>query len=189
MQLLLNPFHITIFRRGKLYVFGETLLDKGTGTKSWKERGVGDFKLLKHRESNRIRALMRQEKTLKLLVNHFVDPRITLTPNVSNEKSWVWVAFDFSEGKLEETTFAIRVSTPEIAKEFKAAFESAQQEMKKLLAGADATEGKDEADEAAEAIEKLGVKEEATPVEASSTETVSAEAAAAPSDAAAEAEK
>lgn len=153
-------------QRGKLYVFGETLLDKGTGNKSWKERGVGEIKLLKHRESNRIRVLMRQEKTLKLLVNHFLDPRIVLTPNVGNEKSWVWVAFDFSEGKLEETTFALRFGTVDFAKEFKAAFEAGQEEMKKLMAGLDSSEGAKEADEAAEAIEKLGVKDEAAPAEA-----------------------
>jgi Ran-binding protein 1 len=150
-------------QRGKLYLFGETLLDKGTGNKSWKERGVGEVKLLKHRETNRIRVLMRQEKTLKLIINHFLDPRIVLTANVGNEKSWVWVAFDFSEGKLEETTFALRFSTPEIAQEFKAAFQAGQEEMKKLMAGEDAKEGKAEADEAAEAIENLTVKDEATP--------------------------
>ena len=35
------------FRRAKLFTFGETLLNKGTGTKSWNEKGVGDVKLLK----------------------------------------------------------------------------------------------------------------------------------------------
>lgn len=34
-------------KRGKLYTFGESLLNKGTGTKSWNERGVGQIKLLK----------------------------------------------------------------------------------------------------------------------------------------------
>lgn len=96
-------FHIVILRRGKLFVFGETLLDKGTGNKVWKERGVGEVKFLKHRENNRIRVLMRQEKTMKLLINHFLDPRIVLTPNVGSDKSWVWVAFDFSDGTLIET--------------------------------------------------------------------------------------
>lgn len=97
-------------RRGKLFVFGETLLDKGTGNKTWKERGVGDIKFLKHKESQRIRVLMRQEKTMKVIVNHFLDPRIVLVPNSGNDKSWVWVAFDFSEGELVET-----VSNPDRA--------------------------------------------------------------------------
>lgn len=46
---------------------------------------------------------MRQEKTMKVIANHFLDPRITLTPNAGNDKSWVWVAFDFAEGELVET--------------------------------------------------------------------------------------
>lgn len=79
------------------------MLDRGTGNKSWKERGIGDFKLLKHKEHGRIRALMRQEKTMKIIVNHFVDPRIQLVPNAGNDKSWVWVAFDFAENELIET--------------------------------------------------------------------------------------
>lgn len=101
-----------LIRRGKLFIFGETLLDKGTGNKTWKERGVGDFKLLKHKENGRIRALMRQEKTMKIIVNHFVDPRITLTPNVGNDKSWVWVAFDYADNELIETVSVLSFSLP-----------------------------------------------------------------------------
>jgi Ran-binding protein 1 len=147
-------------QRGKLFVFGETLLDKGTGNKVWKERGVGEVKLLKHRENNRIRVLMRQEKTMKLLINHFLDPRIVLTPNVGSDKSWVWVAFDFSEGSLIETTFALRFSSAEIAQEFKKEFEKGQSEMSRLMAGLDETEGKEEVDEATKAIESLAIKKE-----------------------------
>ena len=42
---------------------------------------------------------------MKIIVNHFLDPRITITPNAgSTDKSWVWVAFDFSDGaNLVET--------------------------------------------------------------------------------------
>lgn len=46
---------------------------------------------------------MRQEKTMKVIANHFLDPRILLTPNVGNDKSWVWVAFDYSDEELIET--------------------------------------------------------------------------------------
>eukprot|EP01040_Poterioochromonas_malhamensis_P002853 gene2853-3037_t len=153
-------------QRGKLFIFGETLLDKGTGNKTWKERGVGDFKLLKHKENGRIRALMRQEKTMKIIVNHFVDPRITLTPNVGNDKSWVWVAFDYADNELIETTFAIRFASAEIAQEFKKEFTKAQEEMKSLVAGLDSKEGSKEADEAAKAVESLSVGEKSIEGEA-----------------------
>jgi len=36
----------------------------------WKERGLGLVKLLKHKENQKIRLLMRQEKTLKIRANH-----------------------------------------------------------------------------------------------------------------------
>lgn len=157
-------------QRGKLFVFGETMLDKGTGNKTWKERGIGDFKLLKHKDNGRIRALMRQEKTMKIVVNHFVDPRINLVPNVGNDKSWVWVAFDFAENELIETTFAIRFASVEIAQEFKKQFTGAQEEMKQLMAGLDAKEGKAEADEASKALESLTVEEKDKEVKKESSE-------------------
>lgn len=101
---------------------------------------------------------MRQEKTLKILVNHFVDPRITLIPNAGNDRSWVWVAFDFSNGEtLEETTFAIRFKDSDIAAAFKTAFEDAQKKNKALLDGADEAEGAAEADEAADALASVSV--------------------------------
>lgn len=120
---------------------------------------------------------MRQEKTMKIIINHFLDPRIVLKPNVGNDKSWVWVAYDFSENELIETvscdtyrtaiywfwfsvqTFAIRFGTPEIAQEFKKEFEKGQEEMKKLMSGADASQGKEEADEAAKVLENLKVED------------------------------
>mmetsp|Transcript_105044 Transcript_105044/g.226587 ORF Transcript_105044/g.226587 Transcript_105044/m.226587 type:complete len:233 (-) Transcript_105044:72-770(-) len=148
-------------RRGKLYTFGESLLNKGTGAKSWNERGTGDVKLLKHRETAHIRVLMRQDKTMKVISNHVLDPRIVMTPNSSSaDRSWVWTAFDFAEGELLETTFAIRFADAEGAKEFETAFKAGQEEMKTTLAGLDSGVGAAEADAAAEAIASLGVKSE-----------------------------
>jgi len=38
---------IRVCRRAKLFTYSESMLDKGTGKKSWNEKGVGDMKLLK----------------------------------------------------------------------------------------------------------------------------------------------
>ena len=84
------------------------MLDKGTGNKTWRERGVGDVKILKHKEFGKIRLLMRQDKTMKVITNHVIDPRIKLEPNAGSDRSWVWSAFDFSDGELVETVFAMR---------------------------------------------------------------------------------
>lgn len=144
-------------KRSKLFVFGETLLDKGTGTKSWRERGIGEVRLLRHREHQRIRLLMRQEKTMKVISNHAIDPRIKLEPNVGSDRSWVWSAFDFSDGELVETVFALRFADSETANEFKTKFEECQKDMQTLLAGEDSpgTDGGAAGDEAAELIAGL----------------------------------
>jgi len=141
--------------RAKLFVFGETLLDKGTGNKSWRERGVGDIRILKHREHQRIRVLMRQEKTMKIIANHALDPRIKLGANAGSDRSWVWNAFDFAEGDLVETVFAARFADSDIAGAFKDKFIECQKDMEKILAGEDSAEGSAEADQAAAALEKL----------------------------------
>jgi len=145
--------------RGKLFLYGETLLDVGSGNKSWKERGIGDIRILKHREHQRMRVLMRQEKTMKVIVNHALDPRITLEPNAGSDRSWVWSAFDFASGELVETVFAIRFADSDIANNFKKVFEEKQAEMEKILAGEDAAPSA-EADEAAEAIAGLSTKDD-----------------------------
>ncbi|CAM9546469.1 unnamed protein product [Sphacelaria rigidula] len=66
-----------------------------------------------------IRVLMRQEKTMKVICNHVTDPRIVLKPNAGSDRSWVWNAFDFAEGQLEETTFALRFGNSDSSNEFK----------------------------------------------------------------------
>jgi Ran-binding protein 1 len=147
-------------KRSKLFIFGETLLDKGTGNKTWRERGVGEVRLLKHREHERIRLLMRQEKTHKVIANHVLDPRIVLKPNSGSDRSWVWSAYDFAEGELVETVFALRFADSDVAKEFYDAFVAAQESMKKLLEGADNPDAAEVGDEAAAAIAALSTKEE-----------------------------
>ncbi|KAL6528811.1 Ran-binding protein 1 c [Orobanche minor] len=85
----------------------------------WKERGVGTVKLLKHKESGKVRLLMRQNKTLKICANHFVMAKMTLQEHQGNEKSCVWHAVDFADGLLKEETFCIRFSSVENCRNFK----------------------------------------------------------------------
>lgn len=148
--------------RSKLFVYGESMLNVGTGNKTWNERGIGDARILRHREHQRLRLLMRQEKTMKVIANHALDPRIVLEPNVGTDRSWVWSAFDYAEGELQETIFALRFPDSEIAQEFKTKFIEGQKEMEKLLAGEDnpGQDGGEAASEAAEALGKLSTNDD-----------------------------
>jgi hypothetical protein len=62
---------------------------------------------------------MRQEKTMEILANHVLDPRISLEMNAGSNRSWVWSAFDFSEGESVETVFAARFPDSDIANKLK----------------------------------------------------------------------
>ena len=53
-------------RRAKSYRY---VIDDEDGPQ-WKERGIGDVKLLKHKIKGTVRVLMRRDKTLKICINH-----------------------------------------------------------------------------------------------------------------------
>jgi Ran-binding protein 1 len=100
----------------------------------WKERGTGNVRLLKHKENQKTRLVMRRDKTLKVCANHYVTPDMKLAPNVGSDRSWVWNAsHDVSEGEPEAQTLAIRFANSENANLFKDAFLKAQQENEALL--------------------------------------------------------
>ncbi|EQC38563.1 hypothetical protein SDRG_04268 [Saprolegnia diclina VS20] len=145
--------------RAKLFDYRETLLDKGTGTKTWCERGVGNVRFLKHKEAGKVRMLMRQEKTLKITINHLVESRAELGANMGSDRAWVWTCYDFSEGVVEAKTFALRFANAENAQAFKEAHDNAKKTNKALEAGADA-EDTSAGDAAAKALESLDVKKD-----------------------------
>ncbi|KAL2545041.1 Ran-binding protein 1-like protein c [Forsythia ovata] len=122
----------------------------------WKERGVGTLKLLKHKDSGKIRLVMRQNKTLKICANHLVLPTMTVQEHQGNEKSCVWHAADFADGELKEETFAIRFASVENCKSFKDKIEEITESLAKT------TEDSEEGTTAANLIEKLSVESKDT---------------------------
>ncbi|EZG78792.1 putative Ran-binding protein 1 [Gregarina niphandrodes] len=93
----------------------------------WKERGLGDAKLLKDKEG-KVRFLLRQEKTGKVAANHYVIPKdgnCTLTPNAGSDKIWVWSVLDCAEEEPVAERFGLRFGTVENAALFKQKFEEA----------------------------------------------------------------
>lgn len=49
----------------------------------WKERGTGEVRILKHKKDKKERIVMRQEKTLKLILNHTINPMTVLVGSFS----------------------------------------------------------------------------------------------------------
>ncbi|KAF8425140.1 hypothetical protein EV426DRAFT_663976, partial [Tirmania nivea] len=118
----------TVFKmRAKLFKFDRD-------GREWKERGTGDVKLLKHKESKKVRLVMRRDKTHKVCANHYIVPDMKLSPNVGSDRSWVWnTSADVSEGDPEAQTLAIRFANSDNANLFKDAFLKAQKENEEVF--------------------------------------------------------
>ncbi|MEQ2181080.1 hypothetical protein GOODEAATRI_007676 [Goodea atripinnis] len=105
--------------RAKLYRFDAE-------TKEWKERGIGNVKILKHNTKGKVRLLMRREQVLKICANHYITADMLLKPNAASDKSWVWNAIDYADEEPKPEQLAIRFKTVDEAALFKAKFEDAQ---------------------------------------------------------------
>ncbi|SJL02251.1 related to YRB1-ran-specific GTPase-activating protein [Armillaria ostoyae] len=111
----------------------------------WKERGTGDVRLLAHKETKKVRLVMRRDKTLKVCANHAITTDMRLQPNIGSDRSWVWkVAADYAESPPTAETLAIRFANSENAGQFKEKFEEAQKANASLSAGAEAEPAKTE---------------------------------------------
>ncbi|CAD6272414.1 unnamed protein product [Miscanthus lutarioriparius] len=120
----------------------------------WKERGTGTVKLLKHKETGKVRLVMRQAKTLKICANHLVASTTKMQEHAGSDKSCVWHAADFADGELKEEMFAIRFGSVENCKKFKELIE----EIAESLTKNEGKEGED-GSSTAELLEKLIVSE------------------------------
>ena len=102
--------------RAKLYRYDREL-------KMWKDRGIGNIKILRHKISNKGRILMRREQVLKLCCNHYIVSGMTLKPGSYPGCSWVWLtSADYSEEVAQSEMLCVKFKYPEVASDFKNAF-------------------------------------------------------------------
>mmetsp|Transcript_51588 Transcript_51588/g.122751 ORF Transcript_51588/g.122751 Transcript_51588/m.122751 type:complete len:291 (+) Transcript_51588:153-1025(+) len=95
----------------------------------WKERGIGEARLLKSKASGHVRFLMRQEKTGKIVANHSVIKHETycdLRPNSGSDKIWCWSALDYADEAAKVEEFGLKFGNAELANAFKEAFDGAK---------------------------------------------------------------
>lgn len=106
-------------QRCKLYRFT-------TETKEWKEKGVGEIKILKNKlKENSYRVLMRRDQVLKICANHRISPSIKL--EVVNEKQLRWFVTDCSEDEPHPELLLAKFRLVDDATKFREEFEKAQQ--------------------------------------------------------------
>ncbi|XP_044270326.1 E3 SUMO-protein ligase RanBP2 [Tribolium madens] len=110
--------------RAKLYRFVD---------KEWKERGIGDLKILRRKDNDKLRVLMRRDQVFKICLNHILTTDIKYLPK--DDKTWLFHASDYSEGEITEEQFCLRFKNAEIAQEFMKAVNDA-------LSGASSDTGK-----------------------------------------------
>lgn len=107
--------------RAKLYRF-----DADSG--QWKERGIGEMKLLRHPTSGMGRVLMRREQIKKLCANHNITSAMELKPTLGSERSWAWyTSADYAEGGAKAENLAVKFKTAEGAKKFKQVFDDVKE--------------------------------------------------------------
>ena len=75
----------------------------------WKERATGEIKILRHKTNFKIRIIMRQDFTKKLMINFLLeeDPLCILRYYKGSNRIFYILAYDFSDGqgRLEKILF------------------------------------------------------------------------------------
>lgn len=86
---------------------------------AWKEKGVGDIRILKNNNTGKARIIMRRDIILKLCCNHTITSNMEMKPNAGSDKSLVWCTHaDFSEEEPRPEQLAVRFKTADICSDF-----------------------------------------------------------------------
>lgn len=93
--------------------------------KEWKERGIGNIKILKNKDTGKFRILMRREQIHKLCANHAITSELELKMT-EKETQLIWAANDFSDEQMQLEKFLVRFKHIDQAKKFKEKFEEAK---------------------------------------------------------------
>ncbi|KAI1241662.1 hypothetical protein IHE44_0005148 [Lamprotornis superbus] len=101
----------------------------------WKERGVGEIKILFHTQKKYYRVLMRRDQVLKVCANHVITKEMNLVPSDTSNNAFIWTATDYADGEVKVEQFAVRFKSQEMANSFKKMFEECQRSLSELQKG------------------------------------------------------
>ncbi|KAI5714863.1 hypothetical protein M8J77_006705 [Diaphorina citri] len=100
-------------QRAKLYRFVD---------KEWKERGVGQLKLLKNKDTGKVRLLMRRDIVHKICANHFLHQDMELKPMSNTKQAYIWFAQDYADEVVSDEQLCAKFKLPEDAERFRSVF-------------------------------------------------------------------
>ncbi|KOB73162.1 putative ran-binding protein [Operophtera brumata] len=92
----------------------------GEEDEEWKERGVGEIKILHHPGKNTYRLLLRREQVHKAVLNMLIHTDIDLLPMKNTETAWTFAGRNFAEtatGPYE--MLAVRFKNTDLANSFR----------------------------------------------------------------------
>ena len=91
----------------------------------WKERGIGDFKFLKHKETGLVYGVQRQDQIFKIRLSFFIygDKICQLEKFKTQERCWQFICYDNSENEPKLFRYCIRFNKDEESEKFKEVFE------------------------------------------------------------------
>ena len=111
-------YKVMFTARTKLYRFTE---------KQWKERGLGDIKILYSSEKQHARLIMRREQVYKVCLNHYIKKDMEIQFRSRTEQNiLVWNAVDYSDETPAMYAFNAKFKNEDIASDFKKKFEEVQ---------------------------------------------------------------
>ncbi|KAK2710406.1 hypothetical protein QYM36_011804, partial [Artemia franciscana] len=103
-------------------------------SKEWKVKGRGNFKVLRHKKTGKVRFLMRNhELILKICCNHLITPELDLMPMKNSDKAFTWYAQDYSEGELKKEILALKFKLADTAKKLKQIVDLVKEELAKPI--------------------------------------------------------
>ncbi len=104
-------------------------------SKQWKERGVGDIKILKHPTKNTYRVLLRRDQIHKIACNHLISTEMELKPMFGTETALCWFAMDHADEEAKLENLAVRFKLEETKNDFRKVFEECQEALRTAPAG------------------------------------------------------
>lgn len=99
-------------------------------TKEWKERGIGEMKILHHVDHGSYRLLLRREQVHKVVCNFLITSDVEFHPLSTSNQAWMWAGMNYAEQEPCAEQLAVKFKSLDLARQFKAHVDNIQQELR-----------------------------------------------------------